>query len=272
MSIGWFKKWRIESTTKEIIRGIIQEVETILRNNPGLTLEESLRLVDKQRNMFFPDEENIKSDLYSLFGMMVYKAYRCNRASDMDSCGQEHAKLVLQIAYDYLNMVCSKTSSDFKKLESEATNYTKMETRSRDRVTGCVVKSSSGFSERGMDALIDIYTDQQTGLMWTRNGNITGEYMTWEKAMAWVKSLEYCGYCDWRLPTIEEFKTFAKQGGVQPYRWFNTNKFNGVEASWYWSSSADCENGASCLDMLDGIVYTREKTYDYYVWPVRSGQ
>lgn len=244
MSIGWLKKWRIESATKEIIRGIIQEVEIILRNNPGLTLEESLKLVDKQRNLFFPDEKDIKTDLYSLFGMIVYKAYRCKRASDMDSCGQEHAKLVLQIAYDYLNEVTSKTNDDFEKLGYDASKYS--------------------------NNTADIYISKVTGLMWPKNGNIAGVFMTWDNAMKWVAGLKYGGYSDWRLPTKDELKTFANQGEKRPSYWFNSNGFNNVQSSWYWSATADCTKYAGCVDMLDGITYTRDKNYDYYVWPVRS--
>ena len=118
MSIGWFKKLRIETTTNVIILDIVQELNIVIQYNSNLTLEESLRIVDKNRPMHFPDEENIKTDLYSLFGMMVYNAYRYKRASDIDACGQEHAELVMQTAYDYLNKVKSKTKEDFEKIET----------------------------------------------------------------------------------------------------------------------------------------------------------
>ena len=116
MSLGWFKRLRIESTTKDIISGIVQEVDATLQINPGSTLEEALRLVDKKRPIRFPGEENISTDLHSLFTMMVLKAYRYKRAFDRDASSEEDIELVLKIAYDYMNMVLSKTKDDYENL------------------------------------------------------------------------------------------------------------------------------------------------------------
>lgn len=143
---------------------------------------------------------------------------------------------------------------------------------SGNKVKGSSEESFSDFREEKLDTNYDIYTDPQTSLMWARNGNIAGEFMTWDKAMKWVAGLKYGGYSDWRLPTKDELKAFANQGGKRPSYWFSLNGFNDVQSSWYWSATADCTKYAGCVDMLDGITYTRDKTYDYYVWPVRCGQ
>ena len=119
------------------------------------------------------------------------------------------------------------------------------------------------------------YTDPQTGLMWARNGNIAGKEMNWSDAMSWAKKLNYGGYNDWRLPTKEEFASFSKRGGGKPSEWFNANGFNSVQASWYWSSSpvAGHTGNAWGVGYVDGVVYYDTKSdYNYYVWPVRSGQ
>jgi hypothetical protein len=73
--------------------------------------------------------------------------------------------------------------------------------------------------------------------MWARNGNIAGETMRWEDAMKWAKNLNYVGYSDWRLPTIEELETFVGRGGKRPTEWFNANGFNSVQSNLYWSST-----------------------------------
>ena len=121
MSLGCFKKRIIESITKEIIRGIVQEVDAEIQISPDLTLEGALRLVNKRRGVFAPSEEaeeDIK-DWGVLFGIMVLKAYRWKRAFDPDSASIEHTTLVVEIARDYINMVSSKTKDDFKKLLDE---------------------------------------------------------------------------------------------------------------------------------------------------------
>jgi hypothetical protein len=79
-------------------------------------LEEALRLVDKKRPIRLPGEENISTDLHSLFAMMVLKAYRYKRAFDRDTSSEENSELVLKIACDYMNMVLSKTKDDYENL------------------------------------------------------------------------------------------------------------------------------------------------------------
>jgi len=119
-----------------------------------------------------------------------------------------------------------------------------------------------------------LYTDTQTGLMWVRNGNIAGSRMKWQDAMDWVKTLNYGGYSDWRLPSKEELELFAKRGGNSPAQWYNANGFHEVQASYYWSSSADASytNLAWSVNMSSGSVFNNHKAYYYYVWPVRGGQ
>jgi hypothetical protein len=58
-----------------------------------------------------------------------------------------------------------------------------------------------------------IYTDQETGLMWARCGDIAGKDLDYKDAMSWVANLNHSGYSDWRLPTKEELETFTKRGG-----------------------------------------------------------
>ncbi|MEI6207163.1 MAG: caspase family protein [Desulfuromonadales bacterium] len=117
-----------------------------------------------------------------------------------------------------------------------------------------------------------IYTDPQTGLMWPRNGNISGKKMDWDDAKSWAKNLNYGGYTDWRLPTKEELTTLAKLGGNRPWKWFNVNGFNSVEDGWYWSATEYNTYNAWYVNMNDGRMGNRLKNNDYYVWSVRGGQ
>ncbi len=120
----------------------------------------------------------------------------------------------------------------------------------------------------------DIYFDYETGLMWERNGNFSKKEMTWHEAMDWVIKLNYAGYSDWRLPTIDELKSLAKRGGKRPADWLNANGFNNVKSSGYWSSTA-ITGGTSLAWVVNfnfGSVYSSIKCNTKYVRCVRGGQ
>ena len=49
-----------------------------------------------------------------------------------------------------------------------------------------------------------VYSDPQTGLMWTIRDN--GTNVTWSQADDYAQQLKLGGYSDWRLPTIDELE------------------------------------------------------------------
>ncbi|MCI5131409.1 MAG: DUF1566 domain-containing protein [Candidatus Electrothrix sp. EH2] len=100
-------------------------------------------------------------------------------------------------------------------------------------------------------------TDTKTVLMWKRcseglSGNNceegkAGEY-TWNEAVRRFKNVQYAGYADWRLPSIDELKTLVQcsKGMNEEKGWCNegANKptinqqaFPNTEADWFWSKS-----------------------------------
>jgi len=115
-----------------------------------------------------------------------------------------------------------------------------------------------------------IYTDQQTGLMWPRDGNTCAGFMKWDVATTWVvKDLNYAGYNDWRLPSRDELESFAKRGGNRPSEWFNSNGFKNVQACRYWTGTVYLSS-AWRVDMLNGeLGQGHRRMNSYYVWPVR---
>lgn len=139
-------------------------------------------------------------------------------------------------------------------------------------------------------------TDTETGLIWKRcseglsgvnceKGNI--ERHTWDDAVQHFKNVEYAGYSDWRLPTIDELKTLVycskgvkdkgtcKSGSEKPT--INQQAFpNTAYAtfSFYWSGSpyADYSDGAWYVFFNDGSFSFNLRSVPYAVRLVRSGQ
>ncbi|MEI6207683.1 MAG: DUF1566 domain-containing protein [Desulfuromonadales bacterium] len=129
------------------------------------------------------------------------------------------------------------------------------------------------LEEQKMEMERLVYTDPQTGLMWTRNGNIANEPMNWDDTLIWLKSLNYGGYCDWRMPTKNELKLFAKQGGYTPFEWFNRNGFNHFEDFFYWTSTLeddDYDGFVWGVSFDNGEVDDINKSMSFYIWPVRG--
>jgi hypothetical protein len=115
-----------------------------------------------------------------------------------------------------------------------------------------------------------IYVDQQTGLMWTLNGNIARRKMNWNDAKNWVKTITYGDYSDWRLPLKEEFEAFLKPCRFYPKVLFDIDGFDNVQLATYWSDSVvgSCYAWVTCVD--DGSIRMFNINHVYYVWPVRT--
>lgn len=253
MSLGWFKKLTIENTTKNIISGIVQEVDETLRINPGLTLEEALRLVDKKRGIFYLNEEKLKTDLYSPFTMMVMKAYRYKRAFDRDASSEEHTKLVIKNAYDYMNMIIAKSKDDYREFSMN-----------RDEVQ----PSASEARETGSDGRFIPYNDgtvldTRTNLMWAAKDN--GADINWQNAKSYCQNYHGGGHTDWRMPTQDELAGLYASGAHK-----EKIKLTDLEV---WSS----EKSDSCavfLDFLNGeLAWILDTDVNgHRALPVRSGK
>ncbi len=124
----------------------------------------------------------------------------------------------------------------------------------------------------------DCVTDNLTGLMWPKNGNLAG-YMSWYSAIDYANNLTLCGYSDWRLPNVNELESLVNAGEPDTAAWLNTQGFINVQSGGYWSSTtlAGSEYDAYYVNMwavyiLDSYVNIYTKGISYYVWPVRSEQ
>lgn len=126
--------------------------------------------------------------------------------------------------------------------------------------------------------------DQETRLMWSINPHKSADFpnpykaMTWQEAQDWLKQVNqrgWCGYKDWRLPTLEELKSLLlpkKQQGL----YLRRDVFTDVSAEnyWVWTSSpvADFNSYAWVIYFGNGGTGNCTKDTNHYVRVVRSGQ
>jgi len=125
----------------------------------------------------------------------------------------------------------------------------------------------------------DCVTDNLTGLMWSKNGNMPNGAKTWQEALDYVASLNsrggLCGYTDWRLPNVNELESLVNAEESNTGTWLNSQGFTNVQSFLYWSSStfASFTGYAWDVNMGFGYVSYDDRSYDDgYVWPVRAGQ
>ena len=119
----------------------------------------------------------------------------------------------------------------------------------------------------------EVRIDNQTGLMWVQAP--TSIVYTWANALiAPAIPDTYCGYTDWRLPTVNELASLLNQRQGIPAAWLKLQGFTNVQANDYWSSTsyAGYPSYAWSVNMYDGSVFNVDKAASHYVWPVRGGQ
>jgi hypothetical protein len=135
-------------------------------------------------------------------------------------------------------------------------------------------------------------TDTKTGLMWKRcPEGLSGvnceegklEKYTWDDAVERFKNVEYAGYSDWRLPTIDELKTLlhcskgkdkdgaCNDGSEAPT--INQQAFPNTPATWFWSGSYAAYSG-NVWYVSFSLGYSNFSNRDgsYAVRLVRGGQ
>ena len=136
-----------------------------------------------------------------------------------------------------------------------------------------------------------VIKDNVTGLQWVKDGNLMAtrdpgfdaDYtagdgcVTWQHALDYVAKLNnenYLGHSDWRLPTIKELSTLVDISIPYPGPTINITFFPGTVAYYYWSSTtlAGDTSYAWSVNFFNGLWFSYDKTYGYYVRAVRGGQ
>ena len=82
----------------------------------------------------------------------------------------------------------------------------------------------------------DLVLDKETELIWARNANLAGKYLTWEEATVYCKNLDIGNLKGWRLPTQEELSSLVDPSRSVPAL-PGGHPFINVKAIHYWSST-----------------------------------
>lgn len=123
-------------------------------------------------------------------------------------------------------------------------------------------------ADQAIKAVPYTFTDQITGLMWTRNMNVAGKTMDCSVAVKWVKNLNYAGYNDWRLPTRKEAETMG-DNITSSDNFYNLD----INLSTSYYKSFICLADELQTDRNGYEVYDfRVPRYNYQVWPVRNAK
>ena len=127
-------------------------------------------------------------------------------------------------------------------------------------------------------------TDNATGLVWERLTSdasihsVNNDY-TWTNAFAKILALNtvpcFAGFCDWRLPNVNELQTLVNYGNVVPAidSAFNNGVDSFTRSSFYWSSTTYqfLPNIAWVVRFDDGQVNPLGKNSLGFVRAVRGG-
>ncbi len=129
-------------------------------------------------------------------------------------------------------------------------------------VSGVIANAS--FSKSG-----DIVTDSISGLQW--QDNAIGQKMKWQEAITHCEDLSLGGYSDWRLPNINELRSIVDRDKYDPTI---VSAFINFSSSYYWSSTTNKGHSGNAwiVNFSLGNVYSRSKSYYYYVRCVRAGE
>ncbi len=110
--------------------------------------------------------------------------------------------------------------------------------------------------------------DRNSGLMWQQSGS--DNFMTYENAKAWVEQLNFAGYSDWRLPTLEEAMSLMESKKNSDGLYIDS-KFDKTQ-QWIWTSDlVKGESWAWVVGFNFGYCTNYGFYANYYVRAVRSG-
>ena len=158
------------------------------------------------------------------------------------------------------------------------------------RDDGALQKGVAWPTPRFIDNGNGTVTDKLTKLIWMKKANAF-DTKNWADALTTANGLKSgdagTGLTDgskagdWRLPNVRELQSLIDYAFFNPAlpntlgtgKWAEGNPFQGVQSSYYWSSSTDVNNTtyAWAVAFNVGNVLFGDKSGGGYVWCVRAG-
>jgi len=117
----------------------------------------------------------------------------------------------------------------------------------------------------------NVVTDNLTGLLWTRDANISFGIYWWTNGVAACSNLVYGGYSDWRMSNVKELLSLIDFGTASFLP--SGHPFNNVANGQYWTSSIytpDPETYAWCFTFYNCQTYPLARNGAFPIWPVRG--
>jgi hypothetical protein len=122
----------------------------------------------------------------------------------------------------------------------------------------------------------DCVTDNLTGLIWAKNGNLANGALSWQGGLDYVASINsgsgLCGQHDWRLPNVNELESMVNADQPNSATWLNSQGLINVQSNYYRSSTSNPFSPPWVVNMRSGFVGGSSEGFYYPIWPVRSGQ
>lgn len=107
----------------------------------------------------------------------------------------------------------------------------------------------------------DVVIDKERHLMWQDNTAAGEVKKNYTDAIAYCENLNFVGYDDWYLPSVDELKSIVK---AENYPKSIVEGFNNVSPSYYWSSSEyTSEYAWIVLFIYEDVVYYHKTDKSY---------
>ena len=120
----------------------------------------------------------------------------------------------------------------------------------------------------------ELVLDRLTGLQWPQDAAPAEFPLTWEEALAFVRTLNdenWLGQNDWRLPNRRELRSLMSYQTRRPAL-PEGHPFRNLFSGWYWTSTtaAIAPEHAWYVHMEGARMFFGGKDQSYMVWPVRG--
>jgi hypothetical protein len=130
--------------------------------------------------------------------------------------------------------------------------------------------ASDRFTDNGDGTM----TDKVTGLTWEKKpgggdkSTAYGGSMEWNVARDYADRLSLAGYDDWRLPTLQELESLAKDAKGRLAKWLSSQGFIEVKAKFYYTGTMSW--GLSWGKAVSLYSLNVQDTSGGYPWALRD--